>query len=254
MRGLPLSKCVLLALTLLIPVSHGRIYPWRKGSQDLQYQNPYGKAHSRSEGREQQGRLSSLHHRPHVVRNAELREILEETFAELLDSPQASESRFPPPLYSNDLQDLGIGPEEEALYSARHDDRDERPREKSRHRHLSGRYQNYHQEVCATKKGWRELHEAVDVDGNEVVIVNSIGGQNQTYYSYDCVSPCTACKGVMGYSMCKMRYTYVKMYYHLRYGRRSSEPRWDFVEVPSHCACELVPENAIDADCPQNRQ
>ncbi|XP_042205641.1 uncharacterized protein LOC121854897 [Homarus americanus] len=99
--------------------------------------------------------------------------------------------------------------------------------------------------VCTTKKGWKELQESVDVDGNEVVIVNSIAGQNQTYYSYECVSPCTACKGVIGSSMCKMRYTYVKMLYHLK-DESSTETKWDFVEVPSHCACELITEYAID--------
>ncbi|XP_071548182.1 uncharacterized protein [Panulirus ornatus] len=228
MKGLPLSKCVLLALTLLIPARHGR-------------------GHSREDG-SVHGRFSSQD-RTHLAQKTAFQQLLKETFAKLLDTPVPSDSRFPPPLLSNDLEDIGISPEEEALYSARDDDRDVRPREGSRPRYLSGRYLNYHEEVCITKKGWRELYESVDVDGNEVVIVNSIGGPNQTYYSYECEEPCTACKGVIGHSMCKMRYTYVKMYYQLKHGRRSNTPRWDFVEVPSHCACELVPENAIDREC-----
>nr|XP_053651490.1 uncharacterized protein LOC128701644 [Cherax quadricarinatus] len=219
MRGMALSKCVLLTLTLLIPASHGRAYPWRKGSHDLQYQNHYGKVHSRGESRVQarlssdgrvqgrlssdgrvqgrlssdgrvqgrlssdgrvqgrlssdgrvqgrlssdgrvQGRLSSdgrvqgrlsSHHRPHFDRNTEIREIIEETFAELLAAPPASDLHYPPSLISNDLDDLGIGPEEEALYSARHDDRVERP-SRTQQPALSGRYQQLHLRKSASTK------------------------------------------------------------------------------------------------------
>lgn len=41
---------------------------------------------------------------------------------------------------------------------------------------------------------WKLINETVDVDGNKVVIVNPIEPK-QYVYSYECVSPCTACKG-----------------------------------------------------------
>ncbi|XP_068246595.1 uncharacterized protein [Palaemon carinicauda] len=107
-----------------------------------------------------------------------------------------------------------IDPEQEELYSATVAEREELIGDTSRQRYLTSDYQNYHEEVCETRR----------------------------FYDGVCVSV-----GVK--SSCKMRYSYVKMYIRLKYGYPPEEPKWEFVSVPSHCACELVPDNFIDGEC-----
>ncbi|XP_037798916.1 uncharacterized protein LOC119593950 isoform X2 [Penaeus monodon] len=212
MKGILVCQCILVALTLVATVTQGRAHPWRKPVQDIRYQNRY------------------------------------ETLMELLED--AAERRLPPRLETNELEDIGIDAEQAALYSARHADMEDRPREHNRQRHPSTSYQIHHEEVCKTVKTWKLINETVDVDGNKVVIVNPIEPK-QYVYSYECVSPCTACKGVMGQSMCKMRYSYVKMYHRKcsNNSMRDDGAEWGFVQVPSHCACELIPDNTNDNEC-----
>ncbi|KAK3890779.1 hypothetical protein Pcinc_005277, partial [Petrolisthes cinctipes] len=79
--------------------------------------------------------------------------------------------------------------------------------ERSRHRQLEDSYQNHFEEVCPTVRKWKQLSETVDIDGNEVVIDNSLSRENQTYYTFECLNRCSACKHVSLNSQCKMRYT-----------------------------------------------
>ncbi|KAK8401592.1 hypothetical protein O3P69_001020 [Scylla paramamosain] len=55
---------------------------------------------------------------------------------------------------------------------------------------------------------------------------------------------------VIGNSRCKQRYTYVKMLHYLKESPAGpSDSRWGFVEVPSHCACELMSHPIYDTEC-----
>ncbi|XP_042893843.1 uncharacterized protein LOC122267759 [Penaeus japonicus] len=246
MKGILVCQCILVALTLVATATQGRAHPWRKPVQDIRYQTRYGNIENGQETR-QHGKASSIH-KHHRIQGqpSDVEELLRETLMELLET--AAERRLPARLETNELEDMGIDEEQEALYSARHADMEERPRGHNRQRQSSASYQIHHEEVCKTVKTWKLINETVDVDGNNVLIVNPIEPK-QYVYSYECVSPCTACKGVMGQSMCKMRYSYVKMY-HRKYSNVSvGEAEWGFVQVPSHCACELIPDNTIDNEC-----
>ncbi|XP_066953630.1 uncharacterized protein [Macrobrachium rosenbergii] len=257
MRVSFVCNCVLLAATLLATSAEGRSYPWHKSTQDFRYR--YGKIQSR------EGRVSNHHQSQKThVQASDLKELFDETLSEFLRAtepdnhlPQRLPSRFPSRvparlshrIMTNELQDIGIDPEQEELYSATVAEREELIGDTSRQRYLTSDYQNYHEEVCETRRKWTLLNETVDIDGNEVVIVNPVGQEKQIVYNYECVSPCSACKGVGVKSSCKMRYSYVKMYIRLKYGYRPEDPKWEFVSVPSHCACELVPDNFIDGEC-----
>ncbi|XP_047472668.1 uncharacterized protein LOC125027601 [Penaeus chinensis] len=248
MKGILVCQCILVALTLVATVTQGRAHPWRKPVQDIRYQNRYGNIEN-GQGTRQHGKVSSIHkHHRTQGQPADVEELLKETLMELLED--AAERRLPPRLETNELEDMGIDAEQAALYSARHADIEDRPREHNRQRHPSTSYQIHHEEVCKTVKTWKLINETVDVDGNKVVIVNPIEPK-QYVYSYECVSPCTACKGVMGQSMCKMRYSYVKMYHRKcsNNSMRDDGAEWGFVQVPSHCACELIPDNTNDNEC-----
>lgn len=254
MKGLlPLTKCVLLSLTLLIPPTHGRAHPWRRQQQHQQqqqhdpgYQPLYGRGgYSRLDGRlSGHGRLSNAY-KTHFSRPALPR--LLEPLSDPLDPLDAT---LEDTLLSNDLDhNLALSPEDVAPYTTRLlETYQGHGRDRTRH-HLTHGYQNYHEEVCATEKDWNVLTETVDLDGNAVVIIK-VPGENQTYFSYKCVEPCQSCKNVIGKSRCKQRYTYVKMLHYLKDSPAGeSDQRWDFVEVPSHCACELVPPHVPNTEC-----
>ncbi|KAK4301703.1 hypothetical protein Pmani_026162 [Petrolisthes manimaculis] len=138
--------------------------------------------------------------------------------------------------------DLGLAAEEEALYSTHVTDNNQVSDDRSRHRQLEDSYQNHFEEVCPTVRKWKQLSETVDIDGNEVVIDNSLSRENQTYYTFECLNGALLVNvNVNLNSQCKMRYTYVRMYHHLKIEGFNGKTRWNFVEVPSHCSCELVP-------------
>lgn len=254
MKGLlPLTKCVLLALTLLVPATHGYAHPSRRQQQQYQqqqdpgYQPHYGRGgYSRMDGRlPGHGRLPNSHKR-HLSTPAWLRQLL----GPLSDRLDPLDDSLEGSLSSNDLgQNRALPFEDLAPYTTRHiETYQEHGRDRSRH-YLAPVYQNHHEEVCATKKNWDVLKETVDMDGNPVVIIMS-GETNQTFYSYKCIEPCQACKKVIGNSRCKQRYTYVKMLHYLKESPAGpSDSRWGFVEVPSHCACELMSHPIYDTEC-----
>ncbi|CAL4124097.1 unnamed protein product, partial [Meganyctiphanes norvegica] len=113
--------------------------------------------------------------------------------------------------------------------------------------HVNAHNYMAHEEVCQTKKTWKLLNQTVDREGNLVEVIQMETEPKQWVYVYECDNECGACKGVSVNSRCKMRYTWQKMY-HRRLD--CTDNTWDYVEVPSHCACELLPYDVPDVDCP----
>ncbi|XP_050688965.1 uncharacterized protein LOC126981586 isoform X3 [Eriocheir sinensis] len=238
MKGLPLTKSVLLALTLLLPATHGRTY-LRRQQRDPAYQTHYGRGSYNRQDARLYGRLP-FPNKPHYSKSDFLQ--LFEPLTGRLDPITASlEDGF---LYNDIEQNLAISREDWGQYSARPQEPHQgHGLDRIRHHGLK----TYNEEVCSTKKGWDVVKESVDLDGNAVVIIQVEGERNQTYYSYTCENKCQPCKNVMGASMCKQRFTYVYLYHYLLLN--PSEKRWGFVEVPSHCACELVSPDSQDPEC-----
>ncbi|XP_050688964.1 uncharacterized protein LOC126981586 isoform X2 [Eriocheir sinensis] len=241
MKGLPLTKSVLLALTLLLPATHGRTY-LRRQQRDPAYQTHYGRGSYNRQDARLYGRLP-FPNKPHYSKS---------DFLQLFEPSEPLNAPLDPitasleeALLSNDLdQNLAISREDWGQYSARPQEPHQgHGLDRIRHHGLK----TYNEEVCSTKKGWDVVKESVDLDGNAVVIIQVEGERNQTYYSYTCENKCQPCKNVMGASMCKQRFTYVYLYHYLLLN--PSEKRWGFVEVPSHCACELVSPDSQDPEC-----
>ncbi|CAL4124384.1 unnamed protein product, partial [Meganyctiphanes norvegica] len=89
-----------------------------------------------------------------------------------------------------------------------------------------------------------------DLYGNAVKIVQLPSEPRQFIYIHQCKPhfECKQCNGVSSKSQCVMRHTKMRLH-HVCNGCDNSKPVFDIVQVPSHCACELIAEHHNNEIC-----